>query len=81
MLKKNSLVFDNNTQSYFYSKHAFNRVQLFFEPALTYSVSIKQNVLTFGPQLQYALTRLEKNNSTYHLTSYGLKAQLQFGKK
>jgi hypothetical protein len=81
LVKTNGLVFDNTTQSYFYSKHAFNRVQLFFEPALTYSVSIKQNVLTFGPQLQYALTRLEKNNSTYHLTSYGLKAQLQFGKK
>lgn len=81
LVKTNGLVFDNTTQSYFYSKYAFNRFQLFFEPALTYSVSIKQSVLKFGPQLQYGLSRLEKNNSTYHLTSYGLTAQLQFGKK
>jgi hypothetical protein len=81
LVKTNGLVFDYNTQSYFNSKEAFNRIQLFFESALTYSVSLKQKVLTFGPQLQYGLTRLEKNNSNYHLTSFGLKAQLQFGKK
>jgi hypothetical protein len=81
LVKTNGLVFDHTTQSYFNSKDAFNRVQIFFEPALTYAVSFKQKTLTFGPQLQYGLTRLEKNNSTYHLTSYGLKAQLQFGEK
>lgn len=81
LFKTNGLVFDYSTQSYFSNKNAFNRLQLFFEPALTYSVSLKQSELSFGPLLQYGFSRLEKNSSNYRITSYGLKAQLQFGKK
>jgi hypothetical protein len=81
LIQTNGLVFDYSAQSYFNSKAAFNRVQLFFEPGLTYSVKLQQKLLTFGPQLQYGLSSLEKNNSDHHLFSYGLKAQLQLGKK
>lgn len=81
LFNTNGLVFDYSTQSYFSNKNAFNRLQLFFEPAVTYSVSLKQNDLSFGPLLQYGFSRLEKNTSNYRITSYGLKAQLQFGKK
>lgn len=81
LVKTNGLVFDYTSQSYFNSKDAFNRMQFFLEPALTYSIPLKQKTLSFGPQLQYGLTRLEKNSSTYHLSSFGLKAQLQLGKK
>lgn len=80
LVNTNGLVFDYSAQSYFNSKDAFNRVQLFFEPALTYSVFLKQRTLSFGPQWKYGLTGLEKNSSTYHLSSFGLKAQLQLGK-
>jgi hypothetical protein len=81
MVQTNGLVFDYSTQSYFNSKDAFNRVQLFFEPALTYSVTLKQKLLTFGPQMQYGFSSLEKNNSNHHISSYGLKVQLQLNKK
>jgi hypothetical protein len=80
LLQTNALRFDNSTQSYFHDIAAFNRVQLFSGFGFTYSIPLKQKPLTFGPQLQYGLTRLEKGNSDHHLFSYGLKAQWQFKK-
>jgi Na+-translocating ferredoxin:NAD+ oxidoreductase RnfG subunit len=76
----NALRFDYTTQSYFHSIDAFNRTQVFTELGLTYSVPLKQKALTFGPQLQYGLTQLEKDNPEHHLFSLGLKAQWQLSR-
>jgi len=76
----NALRFDYTTQSYFHSIDAFNRTQVFSELGLTYSVPLKQKPLTFGPQLQYGLTQLEKDNPEHHLFSFGLKAQWQLSR-
>lgn len=81
LVQTNALRFDYNSQSYFHSKDAFNSTQLFSEFGLTYSVPIRQKKITFGPQLQYGLSKLEKGNSTNHLFSYGVKAQWQLSKK
>jgi hypothetical protein len=80
LVETNALRFDYNTQSYFHNIKAFNRAQVFSEFALTYSVPLKQKPLTFGPQIQYGLTQLEKGNPDHHIFSYGLKAQWQFKK-
>ena len=76
----NALRFDYTTQSYFHDIDAFNRTQLFFDVGLSYCVPLKQKPLTFGPQLQYGLTQLEKDNANHHMFSYGLKAQWQLNK-
>ena len=76
----NALRFDYTTQSYFHSIDAFNRTQVFSELGLSYSVPLKQKPLTFGPQLQYGLTQLEKDNPEHHLFSFGLKAQWQLSR-
>jgi len=76
----NALRFDYTTQSYFHDIDAFNRTQVFSELGLNYSVPLKQKPLTFGPQLQYGLTQLEKDNPEHHLFSFGLKAQWQLSR-
>lgn len=81
LMHTNGLVFDDNRQAYFHSKKAFNRLQLFSGFGLNYSLPFKTNTISLGPQVQYGLSRLEKDNSNYHLFSYGLKAQLQFNRK
>lgn len=80
LLQTNALRFDYATQAYFHNIKAFNRAQLMSELGLSYSVPLKQKPLTFGPQLQYGLTRLEKGNVDHHLFSYGLKVQWQLSK-
>ena len=78
LVSTNALRYDYNTQSYFHNLSAFNRAQLMSGISMTYSVLVKQKPLSFGPQFQYGLTRLEKGNADNHLFSYGLKAQWQF---
>jgi len=80
LLKTNALCFDYTSQSYFHSMKAFNRTQLFWESGLSYSLPLRQKPLTFGPQVQYGLTQLEKDNVDHHLFSYGLKVQWQLNK-
>jgi hypothetical protein len=80
LLQTNGLCFDYTTQSYFHSIKAFNKTQLFWELGLTYSVPLRQKPLTFGTQLQYGLTQLEKDNADHHVFSYGLKIQWQLSK-
>lgn len=81
LIQTNGLIFDYNKQAYFNSKQAFNSTQLFSGFGFTYSVRMKQTEWAFGPQLQYGLSRMEKNNSAYHIFFYGLKAQWQLSKK
>ena len=80
LIETNGLRFDYATQSYFHNIKAFNRTQLFSELDLIYSVTVKQKPLTFGPQLQYGITKIEKDNADHHLFSYSLKAQWQLSK-
>jgi hypothetical protein len=80
LVASNALRYDYTTQAYFHDISAFNRTQLFSALALTYSVPLMQRPLSFGPQLQYGFTRIEKGNADNHLFSYGLKAQWQFKK-
>jgi hypothetical protein len=81
VIQTNALIFDYSSQAYYHSNKAFNKTLLFTEYGLNYSIAFNKTYLTLGPQLQYGLTSLEKNNSTYHLFSYGLRAQLQLNKK
>lgn len=81
MIQTNALIFDFGSQAYYHSNKAFNKTQVFTEYGLSYPVPLNKRFLTVGPQFQYGLTRLEKDNSTHHLFSYGLKAQLQLNKK
>lgn len=77
MVQTNGLIFDYSRQAYFHSKDAFNSVQFFSDLGLTYSMRLKKTSIAVGPQLQYGITRLEKDNPDNHLYMYGLKAQLQ----
>ena len=77
LLQTNGLIFDYNKQAYFHNKNAFNRLQLFSDLGLNYSFPLKKNSIAIGPQLQYGISRLEKDNSNHHLFMYSLKAQLQ----
>jgi len=77
LVQTNGLIFDYNKQAYFHSKNAFNRLHLFSNLGLNYSLHIKKTSLAIGPELQYGISRLEKDNSNHHLYRYGLKAQLQ----
>ncbi|MGZ4011708.1 MAG: hypothetical protein ACXVLF_12195 [Flavisolibacter sp.] len=78
LVATNALRYDYNTQAYFHNISAFNRAQLMSGISMTYSVPLRKKPLSFGPQFQYGLTRLEKGNADNHLFSYGLKAQWQF---
>ena len=80
MIQTNALTFDYNSQAYYHSSKAFNKTLLFTEYGLNYTFPVNKKFLTIGPQLQYGLGRLEKNNSDHHLFFYGLKAQLQLNK-
>jgi hypothetical protein len=80
LVASNALRYDYTSQAYFHDINAFNRAQLFSALALTYSVPLMQRPLSFGPQLQYGFTRIEKGNADNHLFSYGLKAQWQLKK-
>jgi hypothetical protein len=73
----NGLIFDYNRQAYFHNKNAFNTVQLFSNLGLNYFPPTKKTSIAIGPELQYGISRLEKDNSNHHLFMYGLKAQLQ----
>jgi hypothetical protein len=81
LIASNALVFDYASQAYYHSNSAFNRTQLFFEFGLNYAFPLPKSRLTVGPQVQYGLGRLEKDNSKHHLFSYGLNARLQLNKK
>jgi hypothetical protein len=77
LIQTNGLIFDYNKQAYFHNENALNRIQLFSDLGLNYSFSINKSLMAIGPQLQYGISRLEKDNSSNHLYMYGLKAQLQ----
>jgi hypothetical protein len=80
-VKTNALVFDYNRQAYFHNEKAFNRLQFLPQFGFSYAISVKKNSIAIGPEFQYGLSRLEKDNYNYHLFSYGVKAQFQFNRK
>jgi len=77
LVQTNGLVFDYSKQAYFHNKDAFYRMQLFSNLGLNYSFMLNKTVIAIGPELQYGVSGLEKDNSNDHLFMYGLKAQLQ----
>lgn len=77
LLQTNGLIFDYTKQAYFHNKNALHHIQLFSDLGLSYSFPLKKSSIAVGPELQYSLSRLEKNNSDYHLYRFGLKAQLK----
>jgi len=81
MIQTNALIFDYSSQAYYHNNKAFNKTQLVGEYGFSYEILLKKQVISVGPQLQYALSSVEKNNSDHHLYSYGLKAQLALNKK
>jgi hypothetical protein len=80
LVGSNALVYHSSSQLYFHDMASFNRAQLFSALGITYSVPLKQRPLSFGPQVQYGFTKIEKDNADHHLFSYGIKAQWQLKK-
>jgi hypothetical protein len=82
LISTNALIYDGGSGIYYSDNSAFHKMQLFSRLGLSYAVlNNKKSSFRLGPQLQYGLTRLGKNNSGYHLFSVGLSAQFLFQKK
>lgn len=80
LIYSNGLKFDFSLQRYYYDKTFFNRVEVFSQLGLLYSVLLKQRSFVIGPQFQYGLSRLENMNSGRHLYSIGLSAKISLKK-
>ncbi len=82
LISTNALFYDARTNVYYSDKDAFKSTQLFSSIGLSYSIFNRSgSSLLVGPQLQYAISNLEKNGSGKHIFSLGLSAQFLFHKK
>jgi hypothetical protein len=82
LISTNALIYDQGSGIYYSDNSAFNKTQLFSRLGFSYTVlDNKKTSFSLGPHLQYGLTKVEKNNSGYHLFSLGLSAQFLFQKK
>lgn len=75
LISTNALQFDPYTNVYFENDQLFNRIQWNAATDLMFGFPVHNHSLQFGPQFQYALTSLLKNNNSYpgHLMYFGLK--------
>ena len=82
LISTNALFYDARTNVYYSDKDAFKSTQLFSSIGLSYNIFNRSgSSLLLGPQLQYAISNLEKNGSGKHIFSLGLSAQFLFHKK
>ena len=71
----NALQFDPYTNVYFKNNQLFNRIQWDAATAILIGFPVHNHSIQLGPQIQYSLTSLLKDNSSYpgHLIYFGLK--------
>jgi hypothetical protein len=79
LLASNALVYDPNAGIYYQNNELLNRTQVQFFSGLSYQLwKHKKLGVHIGPYLQYGLTGLQKETSSYHLLSTGIKTQVSF---
>lgn len=80
LIASNALIFNFSSQQYFHDLNNYRRTQLSSMFGLDYALLDKKQTLLVGPQLQYSITRLEKEDLNKRLFSFGLRARLLFQK-
>ena len=76
VISSDALVYDSYNQAYYKNPDLFNKTQITLSGGIHTNLSfIHKGSLELGPQLQYGLTNLVKNNNTQqHLFIWGLNA-------
>jgi len=77
IISSDALVYDSYNQAYYKNTNVFNKTQVTLTGGLHTNLSfIKHGTLEIGPQLQYGLTNIVKNNDAkQHLFFWGLNAR------
>lgn len=79
LVNTESLLYNQRSNLYYDNESVYRKTQLFSNIGLLYNLKGKsKTILQFGPQLQYGITNLEKSNTSKHLFSAGITAQLFF---
>jgi Outer membrane protein beta-barrel domain len=75
LLSSNALHFDPYTNVYFENDQLFNKIQWNALTAILIGFPVHDHSIQIGPQVQYGLSSLLKNSSSYpgHLVYFGLK--------
>ncbi|MGN6401068.1 MAG: hypothetical protein ACTHMD_11480 [Flavisolibacter sp.] len=82
LISTNALLYDAQNNIYFTDKSLFNKTQLFSNLGFSYAIINKEKMsLLIGPQMQYGISKLDKNGSAKHLFSLGITTQILFQKK
>jgi hypothetical protein len=82
LISTNALLYDAQNNIYFSDESSFNKTQLFSNFGFSYAVINKEKIsLSLGPQIQYGISKLDKNSSAKHLFSLGITTQILFQKK
>jgi hypothetical protein len=84
LLSANTLIYDNNTNTYYFKNEWLNKWQSSFNASLSLHIKMNTNNYLFvGPEMSYGFTDLlkAKNYTPQHLFSYGLKAGWVIGRK
>jgi hypothetical protein len=69
----------NNGPLYYFDPSAFRKLQLFSEIGFNYSIEKrKAGAILIGPQIQYGLSGIKKNNPYYHFYTLGFRANYYF---
>ncbi len=77
MISSHALVYSASSQAYVSDRKAFNQMQLFSQLGLNYGFRLRnKSTLQVGPQIQYGLSKMEKNNGNKHLYQVGLNARI-----
>lgn len=76
IISSDALVYDSYNQAYYKNSNLINKTQVTFSTGFHSSLSFKHaGTLEFGPQLQYGLNNVVKNNNTsQHIFLWGLNA-------
>lgn len=82
LISMNALLYDAQNNIYFSDESLFNKTQLFSNLGLSYAIINKEKMsLLVGPQMQYGISKLDKNGLAKHLFSLGITTQILFQKK
>jgi hypothetical protein len=75
LVSANALQFDPYTNVYFKNNQLFNKIQWDAATAILIGFRVHNHSILLGPQIEYGLTSLLKDNSSYpgHLIYFGLK--------
>ncbi|MGN6163843.1 MAG: hypothetical protein ACTHOF_04810 [Flavisolibacter sp.] len=82
LVSTNALLYDAQNNIYFGNKSLFHKTQLFSNLGFSYAIiNNEKTSMLIGPQMQYGISRLDKNGSAKHLFSLGITTQILFQKK